>query len=167
MLVMFYNANCTHTGAHGSTYRHMQRKQNCINYMQYHGELSICQFVYPYCLSVDLSVYLYRCFSFFFDSNGLSLFEYAMYLKCEEKGLRRRRKGIGTARNLKQVGKPMFAKSMSRKKERKKKAYRCSKFNAYCLLSCRDNSQQRLCRPTVTLHQGQGHRNEHENMCQA
>ena len=26
---------------------------------------------------------------------------------------------------------------------KKKKAHRCSKFNAYCLLSCRGNSQQR------------------------
>ena len=43
-------------------------------------------------------------------------------------------------------------------------AYRCSKCNACCLLSCRDTSKLIfcLCRPTVTLHQGQGHRNEHE-----
>ena len=47
-----------------------------------------------------------------------------------------------------------------------KMAYRCSKFNAYCLLSCRDNSTLIfcLCQPTVTLHQGQGHRNEYEHI---
>ena len=35
--------------------------------------------------------------------------------------------------------------------------------HAYCLLSCRDNSMPIffLCRPTVTLHHGQDHRNEH------
>ena len=36
-----------------------------------------------------------------------------------------------------------------------KMAYRCGKFKAYCLLSCRDNFC--LCRPTVTLNQGQNH----------
>ena len=42
-------------------------------------------------------------------------------------------------------------------------AYRCSQFNANCLLSCRDNLTMIcfLCRRTVTLHQGQGHRYEH------
>ena len=48
-------------------------------------------------------------------------------------------------------------------------AYRCSKYNACCLLSCRDNSTLNvcLCRPTMTLHHGQGHRNEHEQICHA
>ena len=42
-------------------------------------------------------------------------------------------------------------------------AYRYNEFNAYSLLNCRDNSTLivRLSRPTVTLHQGQGHGNEH------
>ena len=46
----------------------------------------------------------------------------------------------------------------------KNMAYRCSKFNACCLLSCRDNSSLDfcICRTTMTLHQGQGHRNDHE-----
>ena len=37
-------------------------------------------------------------------------------------------------------------------------------FNAYCLLSCREHGTISfcLCRPTVILRQGQGHRNEHE-----
>ena len=37
---------------------------------------------------------------------------------------------------------------------------------ACCLLSCREHSTLNfcLCRPTVTLHQGQGHRNEHEHI---
>ena len=58
-----------------------------------------------------------------------------------------------------------FSKSRSHKK-----AYCCSKFNAYCLLSHRNNSTLILfyhCRPTVTLHQGQGHRHEHEHVCHA
>ena len=39
--------------------------------------------------------------------------------------------------------------------------YRCSKFNACCLLSYRNNSTLNfcLCRPTMTLQQGQGHWN--------
>ena len=43
-------------------------------------------------------------------------------------------------------------------------ANRCSNFNACCLLSCRNNSTLNCClsRPTVTLHHGQGHQNEHE-----
>ena len=43
-------------------------------------------------------------------------------------------------------------------------AYRCSKLNAYCLLNCRDYSTLNcfLCQATMTLHQGQGHRHEHE-----
>ena len=48
-----------------------------------------------------------------------------------------------------------------------KKGLRCSsKFNAYCLLSCQEHSTLvvffGLCRPTVALHQGQDHWNEHE-----
>ena len=46
-----------------------------------------------------------------------------------------------------------------------KMAYRCSKLNAYFLLSCREHATLIcfcLCRPTVTLHQGQGPRSEHE-----
>ena len=43
-------------------------------------------FFYPYCLTVDLSVYVYRCFFFFlpslFDSDGLSFFDYVMFSKC-------------------------------------------------------------------------------------
>ena len=37
---------------------------------------------------------------------------------------------------------------------------------ACCLLSCRDNSTRNCCpsRPTMTLDQGQGHRNEHEHI---
>ena len=51
----------------------------------------------------------------------------------------------------------------------KKIAYRCSKLNAYCLLSCRNNSTLISClyRPTVTLHQGQGHEHDHEHIYQA
>ena len=50
--------------------------------------------------------------------------------------------------------------------QRKQKAYRCSKHNAYCLLSCREHATMILClcRPTVTLHQGHGHRKEHEHI---
>ena len=48
-------------------------------------------------------------------------------------------------------------------------AYRCSKFNAYCLLSSQDNALFNTgfcrCRPSVTLHQG--HQNEHEHGCHA
>ena len=51
-----------------------------------------------------------------------------------------------------------------------KMAYRCSKFNGcLMLIACLVlESIQRwcfvcLCRPTVTLHQGQGHQNEHEH----
>ena len=48
-------------------------------------------------------------------------------------------------------------------------AYRCRKFNACCLLRCRNNSTLNvcLCRRTTTLHQGQGHRKEHEQTCYA
>ena len=41
------------------------------------------------------------------------------------------------------------------------KVYHCRKFNVCCLLSCRNDSSTQffcLCRPTVILHQGQGHR---------
>ena len=43
-------------------------------------------------------------------------------------------------------------------------AYHCSKFNPYCLLSCRDKSKMKcfVCQATVTLHYGQGHRHEQE-----
>ena len=49
------------------------------------------------------------------------------------------------------------------------KGYRCSKLNAGCLLSCRDNPALNvcLCRLPMTLHQGQGHRHEHEQICHA
>ena len=45
-------------------------------------------------------------------------------------------------------------------------AYRCGMFDAYCLLSCREQAMLIfcLCRSTVTLHQGQVHRNEHEHI---
>ena len=48
-------------------------------------------------------------------------------------------------------------------------AYRCSNLNASFLFCYRDNSTQTicLCRPTVTLHQGQGHRGEHEQIWHA
>ena len=53
--------------------------------------------------------------------------------------------------------------SRSGKQKKRKKAYRCSKFNAGCLLFCRHNLTLNfcLCRSTMTLHQGQGNRNEH------
>ena len=54
----------------------------------------------------------------------------------------------------------LFSKSRS-----SKIACCCRKFNAYCLLSCRDIFC--IFRPTVTLHQGQGHRNKHEHICHA
>ena len=45
-------------------------------------------------------------------------------------------------------------------------AYRCSKLNAYCLLTCQDNSTLifLICQATVTLHQDQ---HEHEYICHA
>ena len=45
-------------------------------------------------------------------------------------------------------------------------AYCRSKFNAYCLLSCREPAILILCLcwPTVTLHQGRGHQNEDEHI---
>ena len=41
--------------------------------------------------------------------------------------------------------------------------YRCYKFNAYGLLSCRGTSTLSvfLCHATVTFHQGQGHRHKY------
>ena len=54
-----------------------------------------------------------------------------------------------------QLEQPVFKKSKSRTKT----AYCCTQFNANCLLSCWDDSMLIfcLCRPIVTLHQGQGH----------
>ena len=48
-------------------------------------------------------------------------------------------------------------------------AYRCSKFDLYWLLSCRDNSKLNffLCWATVTWHQGQGLQNDHEYISHA
>ena len=48
-----------------------------------------------------------------------------------------------------------------------KMAYRCSKFNACCLLRRRNNLTLNvcLCRTTMTLHQGQGHQNEQRIVC--
>ena len=42
----------------------------------------------------------------------------------------------------------------------------CSTFNTYCLFSCQEHVALLfcLCWPTVTLHQGQGHQNEHEHI---
>ena len=47
-----------------------------------------------------------------------------------------------------------------------KMAYRCSKFNAYCLLNCQEQAMLvfSICRRTVTCHQGQGHQNEHDHI---
>ena len=47
--------------------------------------------------------------------------------------------------------------------------YRCSRLNAYYLLSCRDTSTLLfcLCRPTVTIHQGQSIRHDVEHICHA
>ena len=42
-------------------------------------------------------------------------------------------------------------------------AYRSNKCNAYCLLSC----WFVVFADTVTLHQSQGHRKEHEHICYA
>ena len=52
-----------------------------------------------------------------------------------------------------------------KKKYLKKKSHTKSQFNAYCLLSCRDKSTLIcfcLCRHTVTLPQGSGHRNVYD-----
>ena len=58
-----------------------------------------------------------------------------------------------------QAGQAIYTFTKSR--SRKNLAYRCSKFNACCFFSCRHNSALNvcLCRPTMTLQQGQGHRN--------
>ena len=48
--------------------------------------------------------------------------------------------------------------------------YRCSQFNAYCLLSCRERSFNTFfpsANATVTLYQCQSHRHEHERICHA
>ena len=54
--------------------------------------------------------------------------------------------------------------SQCRVKKKKKKAYRCSKLNTYRLIGFLEQSTLifvvLFCRPTVTLHQGQGDRNE-------
>ena len=49
---------------------------------------------------------------------------------------------------------------------KKKKAYCCSKFNACGLSTCWNYSILHfcLCRSTMTLHQGQVHRNEHKHI---
>ena len=67
----------------------------------------------------------------------------------------------------KQVGQAIKTFLKSRSHTKKTWPGRCSKFYAYCLLSCRDISTLIfcLCRPTVTLHQGHGHRHEYEQIC--
>ena len=53
---------------------------------------------------------------------------------------------------------------VKKRKKEKKRLTVVAKFNAYYMLSfCRDNSTLNvfLCRPIVTLHQGQGDRNEY------
>ena len=54
---------------------------------------------------------------------------------------------------------------------KKKKAYRCSQVNAYCLLSFREYTTLifvvDFVDPQVTLHEGQGHRHDHERICHA
>ena len=69
----------------------------------------------------------------------------------------------------KQPGQAIYTRFQSLEGHVQKMAYRCSKFNACCWLSCRDNSTMNCCifRPTMTLHQCQGHRNEHEQICHA
>ena len=58
MLVMYYNANCTHTRAH--TRMHMQAREKTAHItMHYHGRLPICWFFCLSCTPVGLFEYLY------------------------------------------------------------------------------------------------------------
>ena len=64
--------------------------------------------------------------------------------------------------NIKQDGQAIYTFSKVRWSKNMQLAYRCSKFNACCMLSCRANSKLNscLCRPIMTLNQGPGHRHE-------
>ena len=66
-------------------------------------------------------------------------------------------------RKKKKLDKP-YKRLQSPGEDHVKMAYRCSKFNAYCLFRCREHAALIfccICRHTVTLHQGQDHQTEH------
>ena len=78
---------------------------------------------------------------------------------------KKKRKGKPETRNTDGQGIYIYQRLQSQGHVKTWPAYRCSKFYACCLLSCQKRIQHWiqccLCRPTMTLHQGQIHPNEH------
>ena len=71
----------------------------------------------------------------------------ARKLKCVGLPLRRRSPFRQSQKQCtkQQYGEAIYTFAKSRSRSRKKKAYRCSKFNAYCLLSYREHAMLIFC----------------------